>query len=191
MSQKSKQFRFDSNRIMNMTVLANQRLTTPEQLAFAETIRDEIVSEINKHLSAPLTKRQEKIILCALILGKSQGLKTIDIEPICGLNQTSYGDEMAELRALTHSGINRLNLAGKINSRTFFLDVIDMTPVEFVQQAMAVAEPRKYPHEVVAKPAKVDVDNLTGKTFIVKLEELVAIASESDIAYARQRLSVL
>lgn len=167
------------------------RLETEAQLAFAETIKSQIVKAINEAIDGTLTERQEKLILCALIMGKSQGLKTRDIEPLCGLNQTSYGEEMSTLRVLAHSGIDRLNLAGKANTRDYFLSVIDMTTADFVQQAVAVAEPKKYPHEVVAKPSKRDVDNLTGKTFVAQLEELIAIASPSDKAYARQRLSVL
>ena len=174
-----------------MSISKNYRLTTEAELAFAETIKSQIVKVINESIEDTLTERQEKLILCALLMGKSQGLKSRDIEPIAGVNQTAYAEEMSTLRVLLHSGIDRLNLAGKQNARDFFLDVIHMTTVDFVTQAKSVAKPRKYPHEVVAKPTKEDVDNLTGKTFVVQLEELIAIASPSDKAYARQRLSVL
>ena len=193
---KSKLLRFDTNRKTTngdriMSVSKYYRLTTEAELIFAETVKDRVVNTINKAINDTLTERQEKLIFCALVMGKSQGLKTKDLEPICGLNQTVYAEQMSALRVLAHSGIDKLNLAGKQNARDFFLDVINMTAVEFVTQAKTVAEPRKYPHEVVAKPTKEDVDNLTGKTFVAQLEELISIASPSDKAYARQRLSVL
>ena len=155
MFQKSNLLRFDSkletingDRIMGVSKY--YRLQTETELAFAATIRDEIVAAINEAIEGTLTERQEKLIFCALVMGKSQGLKTKDIEPICGVNQTVYNEQMGALRVLAHSGIDRLNLAGKANTRDFFLDAIHMTSAEFVEQAKDVAEPRKYPHEVVA-----------------------------------------
>ena len=196
MFQKSKLLRFDTNLETNngdriMSVSKYYRLTTEAELIFAETVKDRVVNTINEAINDTLTERQEKLIFCALVMGKSQGLKTKDLEPICGLNQTVYAEQMSALRILAHSGIDRLNLAGKQNARDFFLDVINMTAVEFVTQAKDVAEPREYPHEVVTKPAKVDVDSLIGQTPVAKLEALLGDMSPADIAYARQRLSVL
>ena len=116
MFQKSKLLRFDSkletingDRIMGVSKY--YRLQTETELAFAATIRDEIVAAINEAIEGTLTERQEKLIFCALVMGKSQGLKTKDIEPICGVNQTVYNEQMGALRVLAHSGIDRLNLA--------------------------------------------------------------------------------